>query len=132
MDYIREELLRQNRILAALMSVTETPEDTQDPQEESRQTISSPGTDETNPTAIWRRRAVEELSAAGVQISGVRNDQNPKKQPGGDFYAEEAARTPLYVVPQERTGSRETADIRDVSRCIQRDARRYDGGFSIY
>lgn len=145
MDYIQEELLRQKRALTVLMSgKTREQEDAE--HEESGVTSGSelvwqalaggkrkqivPGNNlertERLPVQELKRSAeygTAVMESGGMVISGY----------GGTRASEtDVMRVPGYIVPYERSADGSAANVRAVSRSIQRDARRYDGGFSIY
>lgn len=110
-----------------------------------------PGVPGTFPLPAGRPRAEKELSRGGGQaapaVYGLREYGGPAggassalasdgltalgpleiQRSAGDAVSE---RTVTEFVPAERGGYRVEAE--SLSRAIQRDARRYDGGFSLY
>ena len=129
MDYIREELLRQNRILTRLM-VGEAPQDELDAAEKEHHILT--GEKNVASRTRWSRSAVEALSAAGVAVVGSDGDENIRLQRKAESDSGETGWNSFYAVWKDRKETEESTNIRAISRYIQRDARRYDGGFSIY
>lgn len=160
MDYVREELLRQQKLLATLMSGGAKTEE--NPEGEPEQT---PGTEESLWEASSGTRAFAEgtggtgpeTAALRVRMSqpgqGERDPaadgdasserEFPRETSAGGIGAAEpdrwsGIRTGMpdpddwgwtSVVRRSAAGG---TDAQAVSRAIQRDARRYDGGFTIY
>lgn len=159
MNYVQEELLRQERALTALLSG----------QRAARQEEAPPEQAEADPGSTAAREADAPLRAAaraGTQRAGdqaasradpAEADGTPEGgTAGGSPGRETAARrsgdragrgTPAAAwssgIPQPGVpGWRETASsglpgaggvpAEALSRAIQRDARRYDGGFTLY
>lgn len=144
MDYIQEMLLRQKRALAVLM-LGET---------------AVAGAKEDGETAVAGAKENEEtaLEAAAVKERQMEQETAQRSLAG----AEQTARMGSGGARQERgtpvetkgrtmgkllpygsadawdkglageTSAGQTANVKAMSRVIQRDARRYDGGFSIY
>ena len=129
MDYIREELLRQNRILTRLM-VGEDSRNDRDATEQDRRIF--PAEKELAARARWSRAAVEELTAAGIAVAETGGDENTRLQRKPESNSGETGWNSFYAVWKDPKGREETTNIRAMSQTIQRDARRYDGGFSIY
>ena len=129
MDYIRDELLRQNRILTRLM-IGETSKDEQDPVVKEGRVFSEKK--DAPAEAQWSRNAIEELTAAGISVAGTDGDKSLRLQRMSEFDSGETGRNSIYAVWKEPKETGEAANIRAMSRYIQRDSRRYDGGFSIY
>ena len=129
MDYIREELLRQNRILKRLM-VGEDSQNERDTTEQDRRVF--PAEKELDARTRWSRAAVEELTAAGITVAETGGDENPRLQRKPESDSGETGWNSFYVAWKGSKEREETTNIRAMSRSIQRDARRYDGGFSIY
>ena len=142
MDYIREELLRQKRLLAALMTGGHEKE----PEVEEGES----GKEETIPamaaadervkrmrgegeTAVRLRERGERdgVSAAKTRISGIYSAGDESWRRWDAVPAQDSTLS-AHVAPYGWTAPGPSADARDLSRSIQRDARRYDGGFSIY
>ena len=129
MDYIREELLRQNRILTRLM-VGEDSQNERGATEQDRRVFSAEK--ETGARTRWSRAAVEELAAAGIAVAETGGDENPRLQRKPESDSGETGWNSFYAVWEDPKEREEVTNIRAMSRTIQRDARRYDGGFSIY
>ena len=144
MDYIREELLRQKRLLAALMTGGHEKE-TEVEEGESGKDEGVPamlaaaervkrmrGEGETETAVRLRERGERDgASAAKTRISGIYSDGEESRRRWEAVPAQESTLS-VHVAPYGWTTSEPSADARDLSRSIQRDARRYDGGFSIY
>lgn len=155
MDYIQEELLRQKKVLAVLMSGGTT--GTERKEERSERTDVASSREKSEKQSFYsisaegdaeelRMELAEEL--AGRIERSIPRDPNPVFAGGRSvpdlrrdaasgralsrIYSIDTGRNPGYVVSLERTITGGTTDVRTVSRSIQRDARRYDGGFSIY
>ena len=142
MDYIREELLRQRTILSVLMGggqskEQEEPETTGDGMLSGGQT----GADARGQIlAAWETETLRPLHGrsgstaipaaerVGVAVFGDREAVRRRQV----FSAEEEPAAPVYAVRYERTAPEADTGAKEFSRSIQRDARRYDGGFSIY
>ena len=129
MDYIREELLRQNRILTRLM-VGKDSQNERDAPEQDRRVFSAEK--ETAARTRWSRAAVEELTAAGIAVAETGGDKSRRMQRKTESDSDETEWNSVYAVWKDPKEREETTNIREMSRSIQRDARRYDGGFSIY
>ena len=129
MDYIREELLRQNRILTRLM-VGKDSQNERDAPEQDRRVFSAEK--ETAARTRWSRVAVEELTAAGIAVAETGGDKSRRMQRKTESDSDETEWNSFYAVWKDPKEREETTNIREMSRSIQRDARRYDGGFSIY
>lgn len=129
MDYIREELLRQNRILTRLM-VGEDSQNERDAPEQDRRVFSAEK--ETAARTRWSGAAVEALTAAGIAVAETGGDKSRRMQRKTESDSGETERNSFYAVWKDPKERGETTNIREMSRSIQRDARRYDGGFSIY
>jgi hypothetical protein len=118
MDYIEQQLLRQRRALAVLMSGSRPAAESKTAAEELplAQERSVQGT-----AAVPVR--LRQRSAAGEAVSAPRTDTA--------VYGPETAQRGVtgFLTAAARTDG---ADVQAVSRAIQRDARRYDGGFSLY
>ena len=129
MDYIREELLRQNRILTRLM-VGEDSQNERDAPEQDRRVFSAEK--ETAARTRWSRAAVEALTAAGIAVAETGGDKSRRMQRKTESDSGETEWNSFYAVWKDPKEREATTNIREMSRSIQRDARRYDGGFSIY
>ena len=158
MDYVREELLRQQKLLAALMSgrpkakegAESGPERTSGREEIWSGTSSGTGAavEETGGTGLETtalrvrisRPDQEKRDSATVEASSERETQS---EPSADRAVESdgwAKSVQLGMpdaddwgwAPVLRRSAAGGTDAQTVSRAIQRDARRYDGGFTIY
>lgn len=149
MNYIQEELLRQRRALAALMSgqepeteetpAPETPERALD-QDRRLARRGEPGTARDGGTEMGagtRERRAADMGRESVQdtlpgggglweTETARRVSEHRIEPGADWLA-----GPWAAANAASAGER-GVDLRTVSRGFQRDARRYDGGFSMY
>lgn len=149
MNYIQEELLRQRRALAALMSgqepETEERSASEMPEQAAEQsgrlarrgehgtvrdggTEPGAGTPEGRSTDTLRELAGDALPGGG----GPRETETARTAP--ERWTEtgtERLAGPWAAVGASSAGER-AVDLRTVSRGFQRDARRYDGGFSMY
>lgn len=138
MDYIREVLLRQQSILRALL--LGSPSQVQQ-EESARRAEELPET-----LAEQNQLPGEELEMALGQKRQVYRLLQPSAQAGHtqDFYSGEYAPEPgtpanhtevlqrsvtEVLWPEDKGG---TSDPQALSRAFERDARRYDGGFSLY
>ena len=142
MDYIREELLRQKTILSVLMGggqpkEQEEPGTTGDGLLSGGQTGAGareqiPTARETEPLRPLHGRSgsavIPSAERIGAAVFGGREAVRRRQV----FSAEEEPAAPVYAVRYERTAPEADAGAKEFSRSIQRDARRYDGGFSIY
>ena len=146
MEYIREMLLRQRTALGRLMlggGSAEEPETAAASPATERTSPAAPAPWETDGTASgtggWEIRGNSFAGAgadrqtgptsAGETLRLVLSDGGGATMPGGG----EAEET-FYFLPGRRdsgaAGMMESA--RALSRTVQRDARRYDGGFPLY
>lgn len=137
MDFIREELLRQKDLLTVLMT-GKNREQTEEyePAEEDFGWRRILGGQPTFERAVpgyhgdpWEEFAPEQRDPAKTE-----HDRRQYAPRAGRHWtqsrAEEAAGA-VFVMPHRDTAG-QRADVRELSRKIQQDARRYDGGFSIY
>ena len=130
MDYIREEFLRQRRALERLMTG-------------GAKTVEAEGAEETapaygmyvkgeRPDAV-ENRAVSAAEAGRAVVRRVAAGKSGALRRIGVPAAAAAGAAGLAAVESVSAVMRtEKTDARAVSRAIQRDARRYDGGFSLY
>lgn len=149
MNYIQEELLRQRRALAALMSGQE-PEPEEEPAPEAPERAAEqdwrlvrregPGTVRDGGTEMgagtWERRSAD-TRRASVQ-GNLPGGGGPREAETARSVSERWTETgtdrlagPWAAANAASAGER-GVDLRTVSRGFQRDARRYDGGFSMY
>lgn len=159
MDYVQEELLRQERILATLLYGGQVPKaipadqvsapppteaDRVSPAERLGTQGASGGWSGTAPPTD-RAAGAEEgetLPAAGQttagpaavhrQSSARRGQRGRAALPQGGAVQAVSPRPDRELFRASDQTGRAAADVRAVSRAIQRDARRYDGGFTIY
>ena len=126
MDYVREELLRQNRALEALMRAGAAEEEREAERAESVRQRTADGTGRGMRTSDFA-----EPSGAEHRLRGgfARELPGRRERP---LWAESAAQR--VEMPEETLGigGHRQTDVREVSRAIERDARRYDGGFTMY
>lgn len=127
MDYVREELLRQRRALEALLLTGATDEEASvaeeiDPVQEHAAEM------------LAARAGEGRFAERNVLLHGARRSLHgaaPTLWSAGAFPETEA----ISALP-ERGGSlgpaRMQVQVREVSRAVERDARRYDGGFTMY
>ena len=141
MNYIREELLRQQRALAALMSgeepdlAEERGEGLADLAREEREELRGHGD-----TAGYGGRPLSRSvsrAAEGVPFFEPAAFENgepavPWAVAGTRARPETAGMAAGRWSVSEALAAGTAMDLRSVSRGIQRDARRYDGGFSMY
>ena len=174
MNYIREELLRQQDLLAVLMSGKEQePADDGEPwtddgltgeeafygfgtearslrpeRRSSRQmdemSVWAPDGIEGERLESTRSMTEDRNGLSRVWAAGMRRDSEELRIPAGDeiavaFPQVGSGYETVFPLPAAmgRTlfvgeGTTAPLNVRSVSRCIQRDARRYDGGFSMY
>lgn len=136
MDFIREELLRQKDLLTVLMT-GKTREQTEEyePAEEElsrryilgEQNVFWPAAPDHHGD-LWEETAAERSGPAKTER--VRRQFAPHSGRHWTQNRTEEAAGAVFVMPhREAAGQR--ADVRKLSRKIQQDARRYDGGFSI-
>lgn len=126
MDYVREELLRQNRALEALMRAGAAEEEREAERAESVRQRTADGTGRGMRTSDFA-----EPSGAEYRLRGGFARELPERRER-PLWAESAAQR--VEMPEETLGigGHRQTDVREVSRAIERDARRYDGGFTMY
>ena len=143
MDYIREELLRQKRILSVLMigGQRKEPEETErgedkslsvQPAAERTGRLHTAWEAEPEPAQFlqgWTEHGEPRFS--GIRTAGFRRGREEGWR-GREILNTEELVSSIRMAPYRRAVSEMTVDARELSRSIQRDARRYDGGFSIY
>ena len=127
MDYVQEELLRQRRMLAELMTggSRETAETAEAEEEMPLRRAAR-----ENEVRRSQRTAAEEVYREQRRFTRGTAYEAGRSAAGGSVVYETAE-----VTGGERTvisGQAARTDVQAVSRAIQRDARRYDGGFSLY
>ena len=156
MDYLQEVERRQRATLTRLLTGGRSGEETA-AEEEQRRTAVRPGTEtgrtETvrpagGQTATAERREVmipeateQRTALQETQEEPVRLDSKEalSEQEAAFFQARQAdamwrnANIPAASLPGILLADREAAvEIERISRAVQRDARRYDGGFTIF
>jgi len=148
MNYVREELLRQRAALAALMAggiEEEAVERTTEVLAAEAET-QLPGAMEPENAVLagtvqrWRRVAsgLYRKSAYAAENPVTQADRKDllsggwERDSGVGSFHEADSQTHMTSAMSPAVVPGVTVDAREVSRVIQRDARRYDGGFSIY
>ena len=122
MDYIQEELLRQQRALEGLMTggVRQT-----ERAAERAETERLPAVRGAEELLHGRETAVQHVAGGkrhGLRAGASGAGGNGSVQSGG------AVREVRFMGRSQTVQT----DVQAISRTIQRDARRYDGGFSLY
>ena len=142
MDYIREELLRQRNAWAALLRSGQRDEtETLSEQQAADSRVLEPAK-ETDRT-YRLPAAVAETAKSAPHGAGQARWRNTVKRRGAVSAAEMEAvnwngtaadgRDPdCAVMPILRPERRQEQGAKELSRIIQRDSRRYDGGFVLY
>lgn len=128
MDYVKEELLRQKRALEGLMggrgSEREAAEQEESVQPDGGWELS------VEPVRRVRKHSFERNWRHGGKSADVDSEALAAGIAEGKDLAEApAARAAARGFGFERQSA---AEVRALSRAVQRDARRYDGGFSMY
>ena len=147
MDYIREELLRHRSALFQLMlgQSAESTDRGQDPAEEMTAAVETAAleSEEALFRAGRRLAAGEDMQTmwgnAGEEIwerdTVFERNSLPKEYHAARFTAGRSAGSSALYLPVMtetlRTAGEETS-AGELSRVFQRDARRYDGGFTLY
>lgn len=130
-DYIQEELLRQKRALEALMigGVRQTEETAESTERNRLHSVQEP-------EGMLRGRMTAVRSAAGGKRRGLRIGTSEAAESGRVWRGSAAQEAVAGGADRDvRWMSRSQiaqVDVQEISRTIQRDARRYDGGFSLY
>lgn len=163
MDYVQEELLRQQVLLSALMNGVSGRDREEAPSQAERTAAVETALGKTSAgTGLWgesgqgdrletealRVRMSDEETvpegnrAAGRRMTGAaagrmgslsrRETESGSARWVGSGPAGDAGTGKNRWVSVSRRSAGESADPQAVSRAIQRDARRYDGGFTIY
>lgn len=163
MDYVQEELLRQQVLLSVLMNGVSGGDREEAPSEAERTAAVETALGKTFVgTELWRESSQgdgPETEALRVRVSDGETDPVENRTAGRRMTGAAAGR--MGSLSRRETGSGsarwadsgpaggagtgknrwvsvsrrsagESADPQAVSRAIQRDARRYDGGFTIY
>lgn len=143
MDYIREELLRQQAALTALLLGKAAEEETVRDEETAGGKWSAGVTARKSPAAAAAELETENALRPGeagteeaILLAGTlgRGGDAPARGTGGgldmDGLAERGRERMVTEVLWADTGG--MSDAKALSRTFQRDARRYDGGFRLY
>lgn len=119
MDYIQEELLRHQRLWQQLLAGGEQPEEEpESPEQETEEAAVSAASSRSGTEAPARQG----LSFRLAQVSRRRRAESlPLPETAHGEPTRERAPIPAAALT-----------ARDLSRTIQRDARRYDGAFPLY
>lgn len=143
MDYIQDMLLRQRQALAVLLLGGETA-DGQEPGAQPPQETAAAERERTARGLDMHRGqdAAETGAASGRQAEpagtgAVRRGRGETAAQGRVQFGlrkdgQEAGPVHVWTGPAGAENAETAAEARAVSRAVQRDARRYDGGFSIY
>ena len=151
MDYLQEVERRQRATLTRLLTGGRSGEETA-AEEEQRRTAVHPSTETVRPaggqTATAERREVMIPEATEQRTALQETQEEPvhpdskealSEQEAAFFQARQAdamwrnANIPAASLPGILLADREAAvEIERISRAVQRDARRYDGGFTIF
>ena len=118
MDYIQEELLRHQRLWQMLLAGGEQPEEAETSEQETEEAAQSAASSRSE----TEEPARQSLSFRLAQVSRRRRAEAiplPETAPGSPV------RETVLLTSAALTA-------REVSRTIQRDARRYDGAFPLY
>ena len=125
MDYVREELLRQNRALEALMKVGAAEPEDRETEETAQQKFAGGA-------GRWERGSASvEMPGTETQLRTV-DFREPLGRRGRPVWAEPAGEDRVISGEKVAFGSHRQTGVQEVSRAIERDARRYDGGFTMY
>lgn len=141
MDYIREELLRQRSAWAALLRSGQR--DEAEPLTERGETeIKARELAMENGRSYGLRAAEMEMAAAAQRGTRQTRRTNTAKRRREAAAAETVAagwssavdgnESDRAVMPLLRPERRQEQGAKELSRVIQRDSRRYDGGFALY
>lgn len=141
MDYIREELLRQRSAWAALLRSGQR--DEAEPLTERGETESKARELAVEAGRTYGLRAAEmKMTAAAPRGAGQARRRSTAKRRRETASAEVAAArwssavagsgSGRAAMPLLRPERRQEQGAKELSRVIQRDSRRYDGGFVLY
>lgn len=122
MDYIREELLRQRKLWSALLlgrGTAAEEEETRENEVEYAEEVPDAGS--------GVRAESEEVFKAGGGAGAPRPTERTRR-----WMQTENGGGVRMVTEVLRVEQREATDAKALSRAVQRDARRYDGGFTLY
>jgi len=126
MDYVKEELLRQKRALEALMlGAAEEEREGEEAPPPTEESSADTAAELLHPRlAAEGSRRTARPAATGAAGRSLRRD--------AERFAQGAAAERRYSAESALSAVAVQSDARRLSRTIQRDARRYDGGFTIY
>lgn len=134
MDYIREELLRQQVALAALLLGKAAEEETVRDEETAGGEWPTEVSTRKSPAAAAAELETENVRGPEAGAAGTEASSWPARGTGGglgtDSLAERGGERMVTEVLWADTGG--MSDAKALSRTFQRDARRYDGGFRLY
>ena len=141
-DYIREELLRQRWVWSALLRSGQQTEKEEQPETaaaEAERLLPMEG------ALSGRRASFEPAVSAPAAISnrGARQKNTPARRSASAAETVSGAAAasagtgavglPVYPAVQPlRPGTGRGQNVKELSHIIQRDSRRYDGGFTLY
>ena len=142
MDYIREELLRQRSILSVLMAggQNDGTEEHRTVENETLKREQGMEQQDHRPRTFGQADQLFRLSGRSVwptdrteekRRSGIRSGRGTERRRKNPVIAEDNAEL-FQTILHESVVSETVTDVRTLSRSIQRDARRYEGGFTIY
>ena len=123
---MREELLRQQQVLKTLM-MGGAPEEPETQQEEPMRQRGA----EEQARGIRRERSRAQREIHGRGQSGLLEEDLPTLRDDAGFL-EAGGSVGFAEIVGADSASRTRGTVREVSRAIERDARRYDGGFTMY
>ena len=126
MDYIREELLRQNRILTRLM-VGEDSQNERDAPEQDRRVFSAEK--ETAARTRWSGAAVEALTAAGIAVAETGGDKSRRMQRKTESDSGETERNSFMPFGRIRKNGEKP---RISGRCPDRSRETPDGMTAVF
>ena len=143
MDYIREELLRQRRAWSALLRSGQQTEKEEQPAPagagaeqllpveaaESGRSTAEFALAEPAPTAVPNRGARQKNAPRRSRTSAAEAAAGATAANGGAGAAGMSVHPAMQALRPESRGE---AGVKELSRIIQRDSRRYDGGFTLY
>ena len=133
MDYILEELLRQRRTLAVLLTGGSPPETAEETERTAGAGNGAEGTAVFQErSALLRRETLRYPTEAEEEVPAALRPTSGSGAAREDWTWSalgESGPSRFASVLAERSGGTAQADAKAISRAIQRDARRYDGGF---
>lgn len=129
MDYVREELLRQRTALERLMAGGAEQPSVPEAQEDPAHRLPVRKEAAEDAPAAHRERKGQETAR---RFRSMEREQTGFAHSGRQFAEEMEGSFPWGERSLRPAFEPAGADVRQVSRAIERDARRYDGGFTIY